>query len=64
MLYDRIGVGIPFIAGGILGILVALLALTLLPTPNRTKTSTSTFEDVKTPSVVSELSQVHVSTKK
>lgn len=64
VLYDRIGMGIPFLAGGILGILAVLLALSPLPTPNRIETSASMLEDVKTPSAVSKHSQMHVSSKK
>jgi len=54
LLYDRIGAGIPFIAGGILGILAVLLALSPLPIPDRAKASIATGENAKTPLATSE----------
>jgi multidrug resistance protein len=63
VLYDRIGAGIPFIAGGILGILALLLALSPLPLPEA-QTSVSTAEGAETPVAVSEHSQMRLSIKK
>jgi MFS family permease len=63
-LYERIGVGIPFITGGILGILALLLALSPLPAPNRATTSATRDEDTQTAPVTSKREQMHVSIKK
>ncbi len=64
VLYDRIGVGIPFTAGGILGILAVLLALSPLPAPNRAKASASIIEGAKTPLTANKQEQMHLSIKK
>jgi multidrug resistance protein len=63
VLYDRIGAGIPFIAGGILGILALLLALSPLPIAEA-QTSAATDEDAETLAAESEHVQMRLSSKK